>query len=239
MFRSAVTYSTFALSLLFLSPAMWRMGGKIKRSPENAQAAPVHRYTSWWARLLARTCGARVHVTGLENIPKEGPVLFVAKHQSDFDIVVFLMTCPRPIGFVAKMELLKIPLLRTWMKHMRCVFMDRKDIRQSMKTILEAIDILKSGHSMVLFPEGTRSKAEEMLPFKAGAFKLATKTNAATVPVTISGSYKIIEENHYKITPADIYVTFHPPINVEALDAEQLAALPQTVEDRIREGLKG
>lgn len=237
MLRTVWFYAYLILSLVVRIPPMLRMGKAIRKEAENSQAEAVHRVTSAWARGLAKASGVRLHVEGLEHIPKDGALLFVSNHQSNFDIVVYLSCIPRPIGFVAKIEMLKAPLLRTWMKHMRCVFLDRKDIRQTAKVILEGIQILKSGHSMVLFPEGTRSKASEMLPFKAGSFKLATKSKTCIVPVTLNGSYKVVEENHYKIKPADVYVTFHPPMQTAALDAEALAAIPSQVEEVIRQGL--
>lgn len=237
MLRSIIGYPYLALSVLFLTPYMLWMGRKIKKSPANACGASVHRTANRWARSILKICGARLHVTGLENIPAEGALLFVSNHQSDIDIVVFLSCVTRPIGFVAKIEMLKVPLMRTWMRHMRCVFLDRKDIRQSAKTILEGIGVLKSGHSLVLFPEGTRTRSNDTLPFKAGGFKLATKPKVPVVPVTISGTYKIMEENHYRIKPADVYVTFHPAADTASLDGEALAALPREVEALIKNGL--
>jgi 1-acyl-sn-glycerol-3-phosphate acyltransferase len=116
------------------------------------------------------------------------------------------------------------------MKHIRCVFMDRKDMKQTAKTILEGIEILKGGYSMVVFPEGTRTRTGEPLPFKPGSLKLATKSNAAIVPVTLDGSFHLMEGNHYRIKATDIYVTFHPPVVTEGLDAEALKMLPDMVE---------
>ena len=230
MIRTVLSFARFVFSLIRYIPFMLNMGRKIKNSPENAHEEEIHGYVSRWALGLVKVSGARPRISGAEHVPADETVLFISNHQSDFDIVMFLAFSPKPIGFVAKIEMLKVPLLRGWMKHIRCVFMDRKDMRQSAKTILEAIDILKSGHSMVLFPEGTRSKSQTPLQFKQGAFKLATKTKVTVVPVTINGSYKIIEENHYKITPADVFMTFHPPVRVAEMDAEALAALPADIE---------
>jgi len=197
----------------------------------------VYRISTRWARMVARITGARFHVSGLHNIPNDRFVLFVSNHQSDLDIIICMSFLPGPKGFVAKVEMLKVPLLRSWMKHMRCVFMDRKDMKQSLKVILEGIEILKSGHNMVVFPEGTRSKSPKMLEFKAGAFKLATKSKVDIVPVSISGSYKIFEANHYRIKPADVYITIHPPLHTAALNAEESAMLPDTVRGIIEQGI--
>src|SRR5699024_1808110 len=93
-----------------------------------------------------------------------------------------------PHGFIAKVELTKFPIVSQWMKEMKCIFMDRSDRRQSLQSIKEGINILKNGHSMVIFPEGTRSKSDAMGEFKAGSMTLATKSGVPIVPITISGS---------------------------------------------------
>ena len=184
-----------------------------------------------------RFTGSSVYVKGLENIP-EGAVLFVSNHQSYFDIGVFLGYIPKPLGFVAKAELSKIPVLKRWMEQFRCVFLDRSDIRKSAKAITEGIEILKSGHSLVIFPEGTRSKSSEMLDFKAGSFKLATKAKVPVVPVTIDGTYKILEANNGRLRAADVAVYVHEPIQTRDLTAEEAAALPGKVQEIIRSKLR-
>ncbi len=166
-------------------------------------------------------------------------MLFVSNHQSDFDIAIFLAMLPeKKEGFVAKVELEKIPFLSAWMKRIHCIFLDRKDMKQSAKTILEGIKLLKSGHSMVVFPEGTRSKGEQIGEFKAGSFKLATKSKVPIVPVTIDGSYKIMEGSHYRICPAKVNVYVHKPIETVTIPKQEEGKLPEMVEKIIREGKK-
>jgi 1-acyl-sn-glycerol-3-phosphate acyltransferase len=205
-----------------------------KKVPDDKLARKIHKIASkGWAKPLLSAAGARLHPRGIENIPLDKTILFVSNHHSDLDILVFLALSPIPIGFVAKIELLKVPVLRKWMKYLRCVFIDRNDIRQTAKVILEGIEILKSGHSMVVFPEGTRSVTGEPLPFKPGSLKLATKSKACVVPVTINGSCKIMEGNGYRMKPADVYVQFHPPIYTENLTSDETKDLPAKVEGTI------
>jgi len=166
-----------------------------------------------WARNLVRITGSSVDISGLENIPKDGAVLFVSNHQSNFDIPILLGYLPKPIGFVAKIELAKVPLLSTWLKFGDCVFIDRKDIRQSLKAINVASDILKSGHSMVIFPEGTRSKGKELGVFKPGSLKLAQKAGVPIIPITVHNSYEIYEANNNRVKPARVKVTIGKPID--------------------------
>jgi 1-acyl-sn-glycerol-3-phosphate acyltransferase len=236
MLRSVLTYGYVGISLVLLAPYMhWqkRRVGKVSLAESTRTAQSTGRK---WARMIIKAAGTRLEVTGLEHVPTDRPVVYIANHQSDFDIVMFLAYVPAPAGFVAKIELLKVPLLRTWIALLGSVFLDRKDIRQGAKTILEGIANLKNGHSMILFPEGTRSKSEEMLPFKAGSFKLATKPQVPIVPVSISGSFKVMEGNNYIVTPADVYMRFHPAVETEGLGPEELAALPERVADIIKNG---
>jgi 1-acyl-sn-glycerol-3-phosphate acyltransferase len=235
--RTVICFVWLALSLLVCLPAsLYIKLIEKKASPEEYNRA-VFKFTSWWARTLVKVSGARLHITGWENIPRNETVLYVSNHQSDFDIVVFLAVSPIPIGFVAKIEMLKVPFMRTWMKQMHSIFIDRKDIRQTAKVMLDGINILKEGQSLVLFPEGSRSKSRETQPFKLGGLKLATKSGVTVVPVTVDGSYNIVEGNHYKITPSDVYMHFHPAIRMSGLDDEAMKAMPAQVEETITDWL--
>ncbi len=178
-----------------------------------------------------------INVYGKENIPKDRNVVFISNHQGDFDIAIFMALIPKEKGFVAKIELNKIPILRTWMKYIGCVFMDRKDLKQSLKTINKAIDFIKKGHSMVIFPEGTRSKCDKIGDFKPGSFKLAFKTNTPIVPVTIDGSYKLKEKNNGLIKPDTVNVYIHNPIFLENITNEEKESLPGKIKDIIADKL--
>ena len=107
--------------------------------------------------------------------------------------------------------------------------MDRSDIKQSLKIILEGIEVLKKGHSLVVFPEGTRSQCDEMHQFKHGSFKLATKSKVPIVPVTLDGTYKLRELYGGKITPARVDVYVHDPIPTEGLTKDEINELPEKV----------
>jgi 1-acyl-sn-glycerol-3-phosphate acyltransferase len=234
--RTILWYTIFAITLFLTAPIL--LFAKIRKRfmPEAEFLKFTESVVRNWALIQVRTSGAKFYISGMDNIPDEA-VLFVSNHQSNFDIAVFLALIPKPKGFVAKIEILKVPVLRNWMKYINCVFMDRKDMRQSLKTIIEGIKILKSGHSMVIFPEGTRSKGDSPGEFKAGSYKLATKSNVPIVPVSISGTYKLMEANKNRIKPADVRVTIHPPIFTVNLPDEELATLPQTVENIIKSGI--
>ncbi|WP_286207994.1 lysophospholipid acyltransferase family protein [Clostridium caldaquaticum] len=190
------------------------------------------------AKSLVKATGSRVNVVGAENIP-EGSCVFVGNHQGNFDILVMLGYLNKSMGFIAKKELEKLPGVNYWMKQIHCVFMDREDSRDSVRSILEGIENLKNGYSMAIYPEGTRSQGSHMLEFKKGAMKLATKAGVPIVPVTINGTYKIFEIHKGKKTKAaDVDVIISKPIYTKELSKEEQNNLSEYVKSIIEENLK-
>lgn len=165
--------------------------------------------------------GSKVTVNGLENIPEE-TVLFVGNHRSIFDIVLLISTINRPVGFIGKKELTKTPYLNWLMIIIGSLFLDRTDHRKALKTILEGIELLKSGHSLVIFPEGTRNKVSvEPLPFKQGSLKLAEKANVPVIPFSIKGTDDIFENNKgLSIKASKIRLNFGEPVILSDLSLE-------------------
>lgn len=191
-----------------------------------------------WAKYIVRSTGAEVEVTGKENIITDRPVLVVANHQGYFDIPILMGNMGFPIGFIAKTDLQKFPFLNDWMELIHCLFMDRSDMKQSIKVITEGIKQIKGGQSMVIFPEGTRSKGGPVAEFHAGSFKLATKSKAPIIPVTIDGSYKIMEEHKGNIKKSKVYLTIHKPIYTDTLTKDEQALLPEAVRETITGAIK-
>ena len=237
MFRTILWFIYFWLYLIAIQPALI----KVNRLEELGETAEHDRLTNQtakkWAHALVKLAGVTVEIRGEENIPTEGSVLFVSNHQGNFDIPILLGYIDKPKAFIAKIELLKLPLIRTWMTHLKCVFMDRSDIRQSLKVINQAASHLKEGYSMVIFPEGTRSKSESLGEFKPGSLKLALKAGVPIVPIAIRGSYKIMEQNGFKIKPAHVEITILEPIATAGLTKEQASELPERVREIIKHGL--
>ncbi len=189
-----------------------------------------------WARYCVALAGATVEVHGEELIPPDTAVVFIGNHQGYFDIPLMLGFINKPKAFISKIEILKVPLLNDWMKHMQCTFLDRKDMRQSIRAMAEAVETVKKGYSLVIFPEGTRSKGKPVSEFKAGSFKLPFKAGVPIVPVTIDGSWRILEEKgHFQ--KAHVRITVHPPIETANLDREQQAAIPARVQEIVQKGL--
>ena len=234
--RSVYWYITFILAVVPLVPKFFIARRKQKKIPPLEFNIYANEVVRRFAVGAIRRTGASFNVEGLENIPRDEPVVFVANHQGDFDIAAFLAFLPVPHGYIAKVEILKVPIIRDWMKLIHCVFIDRKNIRQSAAALLEGVEILKAGQSLVLFPEGTRSKGPIMGEFKAAAFKLATRAGVAIVPVSISGSYLIYEENKRLIKPAEVRLCFHTPVKTDVVEEHQ--QLPAKVRAIIEEGIK-
>lgn len=233
MLRSIIWYLSFAITLALTTPQLFMAKKILKKNKKEQFDKYVYDVTSNWALNRIKLSGAKIKVYGEENLPKDINVLFMSNHQGNFDIAIFMALIKKPTGFVAKIEMLKAPLIRTWMKYINCVFMDRHDLKQSLQTILEGIKVLKSGYSLVIFPEGTRSKCDKVGEFKAGSFKLATKSKVPIVPVTIDGSYKIMEEHNSILTPANVNIYIHEPIYTESLTKDEINELPQKVKEII------
>lgn len=182
----------------------------------------VNKVVIQWTRTLIKLTGSIVNLQGEENLPDKHAV-YIANHQGNFDVPLMLGYIGEPRSLLAKVEMGKMPIVRNWMKHLGCIFVDRGDPKQSLKAVLTSIKYIKAGNSMTIFPEGTRSKGDKMGEFKSGSAKIAIKANALIVPVTIDGSYKILEQNKgFKITPATVNITIHEPINPKELSKEQI-----------------
>ena len=191
---------------------------------------------SLWGKLLFKTTKSTVEVIGSENIPKDETLLIVSNHQSYMDIPALLGYLDIRFGFIAKKELGKIPIFSRWMRYFKCVFIDRGDPRKSLEAIQQSINNIKSGYSQLIFPEGTRSKSNEMAEFKTGSLRIATKTNAVILPVTIDGTYRILGEK-LKINKTHIRLIIHKPIITKNLNEETKKNLAINVHDIIKSGL--
>lgn len=206
----------------------------------NRQAADISqlRMVQWAFRVILFICGTRLTIIGEENVPKDEPVLYIGNHRSYFDIIITYARCPRLTGYVAKSTMEKVPLLSTWMKRLHCLFINREDVKEALKTILTGIDNIKNGISMCIFPEGTRNKSEElMLPFKEGSFKMAEKTGCAIVPMAISNSAEILENHFPKVKRAHVIVEYGTPIYPKELDKETRKKLGAYCQEIIQEML--
>ncbi|GHV41052.1 1-acyl-sn-glycerol-3-phosphate acyltransferase [Clostridia bacterium] len=232
MFRTLYFYTKLVFSLIAIVPRTFKLRKLQRTMPDNEFRLLTNQIVRKWANARVKDTNATFDMRGLEKIP-DCPVVFIANHQSLFDVAPFLTSVNRPVAFIAKIESLKIPVISEFMGYMGCVFMDRADIKQSAKAINEGIAKVKAGVSMVIFPEGTRSKNGNILgEWKAGSFKLATKAKAPIIPVAFYNSFKVM--NGTKISAAKVTVIFGDPIITEGLTRDELADFPETIKDIIQ-----
>lgn len=191
---------------------------------------------SWAFRVITFLSGIHLTVVGKENVPTDEPVLFVGNHRSFFDIVVSYPLVPNPTGYIAKKEILKVPVLSWWMKLLDCEFMDRKDIKQSAKVIVNAINKIKSGISITIYPEGTRNTTDnDMLEFHKGSFKPAQRTNCPVVPVVVTRTREVFEDHLPFIKGQKVTIEYLPPRRYNELKDDQKKNIDKYFHDIILE----
>ena len=174
----------------------------------------VSKYVKEWAQYVLNIAKVKVSVSGLSNIPQDETVIFVCNHQSFFDIPVLLGFLDKPYGLLSKDDIKKIPYINKWMVELNCVFIDRKNPRSAVKSLSVVGDNIDKGYSMIIFPEGTRSKTGEVARFKSGAFKLAISKNVSIVPVALNGTMDVFEGNKHKIRASNVTLEVLPKIPV-------------------------
>lgn len=145
-----------------------------------------------WINLAIPVMRIKLDISGLELLPKDTPILYVGNHRSNFDpILAWYVLKDRPLGFVSKEGNFHIPIMGRLIRRCSCLSIDRSDPRKAIRSIYQAADILKSGISMGVYPEGTRSKGGVLLPFHTGVFKIAKRAGAPIAVIALDGSEKI------------------------------------------------
>lgn len=192
-------------------------------------------------RFILWLTGVEVTVIGEELVPTDEAVLYIGNHRSFFDILLTYTRCPRLTGYIAKAEMEKIPLLSNWMHYLHCLFLDRKDIKKGLKTILSGIELIKSGISVCIFPEGTRNQNEsdlELLEFHEGSFRLATKTDCLIVPIAMNNTVSIFEKQFPKIRKTHVVLEYGKPFRPSELSKEDKKHIGEYTRAQILETLK-
>jgi len=224
-----ILYLILSLPVLF---AEWIIG---KFNPD-LKARSSMALVSWGFRCITALAGTKVIVKGRENIPTDTAVLYVGNHRSYFDIVLTCSLFPRVTGYVAKIEMKKAPILSLWMKNIHCLFLDRKNIKEGLKTILAGVEEVKNGYSLCIFPEGTRNKINDtFLPFKEGSLKIAEKGKVPIVPLTLVNTAQVFEDHLPRIKKTTVVIDFGEPVYPEQLDKEARRGLGNHVFSLIRE----
>ncbi len=188
----------------------------LRISVDRAQAVP-----RWWARFITRLCGVRVEVEGLEKLPSGRPYIFGANHQSQYDIYSLQGYLAVNFRWLAKMELFQIPFLGSAMRYAGCIPIDRMRGRQAMESLNEAAERIAAGTSVVIFPEGTRSRDGKMQDFKSGGMVLAIKSGVPLVPLAIIGSHEVLPKGELLARPGLIRIRVGTPIETKPYSVKQ------------------
>lgn len=197
----------------------WVIG---KLNPKHTDICQL-RLVQWAFRCVCFLSGVRLTVIGEENVPKDRAVLYIGNHRSIFDIVITYARCPRSTGYISKDSVNKVPILNLVMRRLHCLFLNRDDMKQGLKVILTAIDYIKNGISICVFPEGTRNRGNapaSLLPFKDGTFKIAQKTGCPIVPMALTGTADILENHFPWIRRTDVTLVYGEPILINELEKE-------------------
>ena len=235
MIRLILVLSAVALYLILSLPVLFYLRSLEKKDAAAAALKSLN-MVRWILGIVRNLAGITCEVRGLENIPKDRAVLYVGNHRSYFDIVMGYTTVPSPTGFIAKKEMIGIPLLNLWMEQMNCLFLDRANIKEGLKTILTGIEKVKGGVSMWIFPEGTRNESKDpadLMEFHEGSLKIAEKTGCPIVPMAITGSADILENHFPRVKSTHVVLQYGEPILMEDLSKDDRKHLASIVQKKV------
>lgn len=179
---------------------------------------PKEEVVRHYGRIIGRSfnwiCGVKVVIKGLEKLNPDKNYIYIANHQSIFDIFSWGAVFPYQYKWMAKKELLKIPLISWGLNRGYGITFDRSNLEEAKKSVSAALEELQKGSSIFFFPEGTRSEDGEIQPFKRGAFLLACRAKVPLVPVVIEGSNKIKPKKGFFVHPGTITISLLDPVTI-------------------------
>ena len=223
----------FALFLtLFISLATLLSTLVLRRN-----SASVQGLAAWWARSIASATGVSVVVEGRDLLESGKPYIFAANHQSQFDIFALQGFLGVDFRWLAKKELFKVPIWGPAMRRAGYIPIDRSHGREALKSLDEAAQKIAAGTSVIIFPEGTRSKDGKLQDFKAGAMLLAIKSGVDIVPVAIAGTHAVLPKGKLLTTPGKVNIRIGKPIEMKEFRPRDKHDLAKKVEGRVAEML--
>ena len=233
-FRTILLYVTalFATTILGLSVIIGALLG-VKDKP-NGLFDNVPR---WWSILMMWAAGVKVRVHGMENLRPGEPHIFTSNHVSWFDIPALAKILPR-YKFVAKAELFKVPIFGHGMRAVGMIEIQRENRKAAFGAYDVAAERIRSGNSVVVFPEGTRGRAYPLRPFKKGPFVLAIAAGVPIVPIIVHGTIEIMPKGSLWVHPGTIDVHLLEPVSTTGVDYDHREALMQTVRTRMADAMR-
>ena len=213
---TVIGFLILSIPILFVEWIIGKFSPRTKEISSLRIIQAVFKFILWEA-------GTKVTIIGEENVPKDTPVLYIGNHRSYFDIVLSYSRCPIRTGYIAKKEMERYPLLSNWMHYLHCLFLDRKDIKQGLKTILTAIEKIKSGISICIFPEGTRRPQPLPSEFKSGIWRLMREfPEVELIPVYIENLHRAMPKGVYIPVPTICSVHFGAPLEHSPDDPKEV-----------------
>jgi 1-acyl-sn-glycerol-3-phosphate acyltransferase len=173
---------------------------------------PLYRVSTKLAILGVRLTGVKIELRGLENLLPGQNYIFMSNHVSNLDPPILIPSIPGRCSVLVKKELFRTPILGTGMRLAQLVPVDRADREAAIESVRAAIDVVRQGLHLVVYPEGTRSSDGRLLPFKKGPFHLAMESGVPVLPVTLLGTYESWPKTRFALRPGTATVVFHPPL---------------------------
>jgi 1-acyl-sn-glycerol-3-phosphate acyltransferase len=189
----------------------------------------LHRIAGVWGRSILAVSRIKVSVKGLSNIDPSSPYIYMPNHQSNFDIPVLLGHLRVQFRWLAKMELFKIPIFGRAMRKAGYISINRYDRESAFESLNVAAEKIKGGVSVLIFPEGTRSRDGKIRPFKKGGFVLAIDSGVPIVPVVITGTRAIMPKGRFRVYPGHVSMVVHKPIETSTYTRKTKEALMENV----------
>ena len=199
---------------------------------------PLHKIARLWGKSILVVSRVKVSVKGLSNIDPSSPYIYMPNHQSNFDIPVLLGHLTVQFRWLAKMELFKIPIFGRAMRKAGYISIDRYNRESAFKSLKVAANKIKSGVSVLIFPEGTRSWDGKIRPFKKGGFVMAIDAGVPIVPVVITGTRAIMPKGKFRVYPGHVSMAIQKPIRTSTYTHETKEALMESVRRVICENFK-
>ena len=192
-----------------------------------------HKVAALWSRLICKCNNIRVEITGMENIMTDQPQIFIANHQGYYDIFALSGYLPVQLRWVSKSSLFRIPFMGWAMSAARYIPVERNNRKKSYQAFLNTINSIKTGNSVIIFPEGTRSADGNIGAFKNGSQLLAQRSEAPMVPVTIIGTRDIIRKGSMVIHPRTVDIIISPCVTIDSKDKKKGEEVLQAIHNTI------
>jgi 1-acyl-sn-glycerol-3-phosphate acyltransferase len=193
-----------------------------------------HRCARAWARLILKTTGVRVRVSGLERLDPSRSYVLASNHQSIYDIPILFSSLPLQLRIVAKDSLGHVPFLGWHLRRTGHLLVDRRNPGSDIVTKMKRL--VRESHSLIVFPEGTRSVDGRVGRFKKGTFLVAMDARLPVVPVSIAGSHRVMKKGRLMVCPGEVMLTVHKPIETTGTTRADVAALAAGVKSAVESG---